>query len=63
MTEFTPKTIEQPVETVAGPLTAMLRQGAKERIAQAVEAALEARLEQHQGLRMLDGRQAVVRHG
>jgi len=49
MTKFTPKTTEQPVETVADPLTAMLRQGAKERIAQAVEAALEARLEQHQG--------------
>ena len=63
MTKFTPKTTEQPVETVADPLTAMLRQGAKEPIAQAVEAALEARLEQHQGLRMLDGRQAVVRHG
>jgi hypothetical protein len=27
----------------------MLRQGAKKRIAQAVAAALEARLEQHQG--------------
>ena len=49
MIKFTPKTTEQPVETVADPLTAMLRQGAKERIAQAVAAELEARLEQHQG--------------
>ena len=41
----------------------MLRQGAKELIAQAVEAELVSMLEQHQSLRMLDGRQAVVRNG
>jgi len=63
MTKFNPKTTEQPVETVADPLTVMLRQGAKELIAQAVEAELLLMLEQHQGLRMLDGRQAVVRNG
>ena len=63
MTKFNPKTTEQPVETVADPLTAMLRQGAKELIAQAVEAELVSMLEQHQSLRMLDGRQAVVRNG
>jgi putative transposase len=63
MVKFNPKTTEQPVETVADPLTVMLRQGAKERIAQAVEAELLSMLEQHQGLQMLDGRQAVVRNG
>ena len=63
MTKFNPKTTEQPVETVADPLTAMLRQGAKELIAQAVEAELVSMLEQQQSLRMLDGRQAVVRNG
>ena len=63
MVKFNPKTTEQPVETVADPLTAMLRQGAKELISQAVEAELLSMLEQHQGLRMLDGRQAVVRNG
>jgi len=63
MIKFNPKTTEQPVETVADPLTAMLRQGAKELIAQAVEAELVSMLEQHQSLRMLDGRQAVVRNG
>ena len=62
MTKFNPKTTEQPVETIADPLTEMLRQGAKELIAQAVEAELVSMLEQHQGLRMLDGRQAVVRN-
>ena len=63
MVKCNPKTTEQPVETVADPLTVMLRQGAKELIAQAVEAELLSMLEQHQGLRMLDGRQAVVRNG
>ena len=63
MTKFNPKTTEQPLETVADPLTATLRQGAKELIAQAVEAELVSMLEQHQSLRMLDGRQAVVRNG
>ena len=63
MVKFNPKTTEQPVETVADPLTVMLRKGAKERIAQAVEAELLSMLEQHQGLQMLDGRQAVVRNG
>jgi transposase-like protein len=63
MVKLNSKTTEQPAETVADPLTAMLRQGAKELIAQAVEAELLSMLEQHQGLRMLDGRQAVVRNG
>ena len=51
MVKFNPKTTEQPVETVADPLTVMLRQGAKELIAQAVEAELQSMLHQHQGLR------------
>ena len=63
MTKFNPKATGQPVETVVDPLTAMLRQGAKELIAQAVEAELVSMLEQHQGFRMFDGRQAIVRNG
>ena len=54
MVKFNPKTTEQPAQLIADPLTAMLRIGTKELIAQAVEAELCAMLEQHQGLRMLD---------
>ncbi len=50
MSEFNPKTTEQLVETVADPLTIMLRSCAKELIAQAVEAELLSILEQYKGL-------------
>lgn len=63
MVKFNSKTSEQPLETIADPLTEMLRQGGKDLIAQAVEAELGAMLEQHQDLRMFDGRQAIVRNG
>ena len=53
----------QPVDVAADPLTEMLRQGAKDLIAQAVESELLTLLDQHQGLRLLDGRQALVRNG
>ena len=53
----------QPVDVAADPLTEMLRQGAKDLIAQAVESELLTLLEQHQGLRLLDGRQGLVRNG
>lgn len=41
----------------------MLRQGAKDLIIQAVESELLTLQDQHQGLRLFDGRQAVVRNG
>ena len=53
----------QPVDVAADPLTEMLRQGAKDLISQAVESELLTLLDQHQGLRLLDGRQALVRNG
>ena len=53
----------QPVDVATDPLTEMLRQGAKDFIAQAVESELLTLLDQHQGLRLLDGRQALVRNG
>ena len=51
MTKFNPKTDEQPVQTIADPLTEMFRQGAKELITQVGEAELVSMLDQHQGLR------------
>ncbi|MGL4826616.1 MAG: IS256 family transposase, partial [Vibrionaceae bacterium] len=45
------------------PLTDLLRAGARDLIAQAVEAELQILLEQHSQLKLLDGRQAVVRNG
>ena len=48
---------------VSDPLTEMLRKGARELIAQAVEAELAELLEQFRGQRTDDGRAAVVRNG
>lgn len=44
-------------------LTELLRAGARDLIAHAVEAELAIMLEQHRELRLPDGRQAVVRNG
>ena len=57
MMKCNPKEAVQPVDVAADPLTEMLRQGAKDLIAQAVESELLTLLDQHQGLRLLDGRQ------
>jgi transposase-like protein len=48
---------------VTDPLTELLRNGARELIAQAVEAELQVLLEQHAEHRLPDGRKAVVRNG
>ena len=45
------------------PLSELLRNGAKELIAQAVEAELETLLDQHADVVLCDGRKAVVRNG
>lgn len=56
------QTLRQPDQSVDDPLTSLLRQGARQLIAQAVEAELQAYLEQHSDLR-LDGKQAIIRNG
>ena len=63
MTNSTLRALSQPVEQVTDPLTELLRSGARELIAQAVEAELQLLLEQHTEHRLPDGRKAVVRNG
>lgn len=63
MTDFTLKALSQPEEQAADPLTGLLRAGARELIAQAVEAEPQGLLNQHAEYRLQDGRQAVVRNG
>ena len=53
----------QPQQTFNDPLTDLLRQGARELIAKAVEAELQILLEQHSPKKLPDGRQALVRNG
>jgi putative transposase len=50
-------------EDVDDPLTAVLRAGARQLLAQAVEAEAEAFLARMKSLRLPDGRERVVRHG
>ena len=63
MTKSTLTTLSQPEKDITDPLTELLRSGARELIAQAVEAELQALLEQHASNRLPDGRQAVVHNG
>ena len=63
MITYNPNEAIQSENSAGDPLTDMLQQGAKDLIAQAVESELLTLLNQHQGLRLLDGRQAVVRNG
>ena len=63
MNHSTLRALPQPEGKPADMLTELLRSGAKELIAQAVEAELAIMLEQHRELRLPDGRQAVVRNG
>jgi len=62
MTKSTLKALSQP-ENATDPLTELLRTGARDLIAQAVEAELQALLEQHAEKHLPDGRQAIVRNG
>jgi len=54
--------LRQP-EEIDDPLTAVLRNGARRLLAQAVEAEAEAFLATMKGLRLADGRERIVRHG
>jgi putative transposase len=63
VSESTLSVLSQPEIGEADPLHALLRAGARELIAQAVEAELAGFLESVAGQRLEDGRQAVVRNG
>ncbi len=63
MSQSTLRVLSQPEIGEADPLHALLRAGARELIAQAVEAELASFLESVAGQRLEDGRQAVVRNG
>src|SRR5215212_10324786 len=54
--------LRQP-DQVDDPLTAVLRNGARRLLAQAVEAEAETFLAEMRGLRLPDGRERLVRHG
>ncbi len=54
--------LRQP-DVVDDPLTAVLRDGARRLLAQAIEAEAEAFLAAMRGVRLLDGRERLVRHG
>ena len=63
MTDSNPNAFVQPQQTFNDPLTDLLRQGARELIAKAVETELQILLEQHSPKKLPDGRQALVRNG
>jgi transposase-like protein len=63
MSESTLRVLSQPEIEETDPLHALLREGAKELIAKAVEAELAAFLDVYGDRRLEDGRRAVVRNG
>ncbi len=64
MKDFTLKEVSTPAEEVVNdPLTELLRNGARELIAQAVEQELMAFLEHNDNLRLTKNQKAVVRNG
>jgi transposase-like protein len=63
MSESTLRVLSQPEIEETDPLHALLREGAKELIAKAVEAELAAFLDVYGDRRLDDGRRAVVRNG
>jgi transposase-like protein len=63
MTDSTLRALSQPEPPVTDPLHELLRQGARDLIAKAVEAELATFLAQYADQRLDDGRQAVVRNG
>ena len=63
MSKFTLTALTQPESCAIDPLTDLLRSGARQLISQAVEAELQALLDQYANKQLPDGRQAVVRNG
>lgn len=63
MTDSTRQALSQPEPQAADPLHELLRQGARNLIAKAIEAELATFLAQYADQRLDDGRQAVVRNG
>ena len=63
MSNFTHEVVATPEATINDPLTELLRVGAKNLIAQAVEAELATLLAKHDDNKLNDGRHAVVRNG
>ena len=63
MTDSTLRALSQPEPQVTDPLHELLRRGARDLIAKAVEAELATFLAQYADQRLGDGRQAVVRNG
>src|SRR5210317_169237 len=63
MTHFNLTALSQPEQPIVDPLTELLRRGARDLIAQAVESELQVLLDEHSQCRLPDGRQAVVRNG
>ena len=57
------KEVSTPVQKIIDPLTELLRNGARDLIKQAVEAELDAMLSEYADLKLIDGRQAIVRNG
>jgi putative transposase len=57
------KEVPTPVQKVIDPLTELLRNGARDLIRQAVEAELETMLSEYSDLKLLNGKQAIVRNG
>src|SRR3546814_2746 len=57
------KEVSTPVQKIADPLTELLRNGARDLIRQAIEAELGAMLSDYEDLKLIDGRQAIVRNG
>lgn len=63
MKDFTLKAMPTPETVISDPLTELLRVGARELIAQAIEAELQSLLAEHANHRLADGRMALVRNG
>jgi transposase-like protein len=62
MSDNTVVPLRQP-ETIDDPLTAVLRNGARRLLAQAIEAEADAFLASMKGVQLPDGRDRLVRHG
>lgn len=63
MSKFTLSAVEQPVADDSDPLHSLIREGARQLIAAAVEAELASLLSDHRERRDDQGRRAVVRNG